>query len=93
MHFSSPEKRVWLVTDAYAIVISLQAPIYFRFVALISWFWVVMNHKRVYSQENAPNAFSQARTMRLVVLQALFCRALSRLSSGETWLNAYQQVR
>ena len=53
MHFSSPEKRIWLVTDAYAIVVSLQAPIYFRFLALVSWSWVVMNHKRVYSQENA----------------------------------------
>ena len=53
MHFSSPEKRIWLVTDAYAIVVSLQAPIYLRFLALVSWSWVVMNHKRVYSQENA----------------------------------------
>ena len=45
--FSSPEKCIRLVTNAYAIVISLQAPIY------ISWSWVVMNHKRVYSQENS----------------------------------------
>ena len=37
MHFSSPEKRIWLVTDAYAIVVSLQAPIYFRFLALVSF--------------------------------------------------------
>ena len=35
MQFCSPEKRIWLVTDAYAIVVSLQAPIYFRFLALI----------------------------------------------------------
>ena len=35
-HVSSPEKRIWLVTDAYAIVASLQAPIYFRFLALVS---------------------------------------------------------
>ena len=55
MHFSSPEKRIWLVTDAYATVVSLQAPIYFRSLALISWSWVVMNHKRVYSQENGLN--------------------------------------
>ena len=32
---------------------SLQAPMYFRFLALVSWSWVVMNRKRVYSQENA----------------------------------------
>ena len=40
MHFSSPEKRIWLVTDAYAIVTNPLS-------------MVVMNHKRVYSQENA----------------------------------------
>ena len=49
--------RFW-ITDAYAIVVSLQAPIYFRFLALISWSWVVMNHKRVYSQENARMHYS-----------------------------------
>ena len=59
MHFSSPEKRIWLVTDAYAIMVRLQAPIYFRFLALISWSWVVMNHKRVYSQESARMHFSR----------------------------------
>ena len=59
MHFASPEKRIWLVTDAYAIVVSLQAPIYFRFLALVSWSWVVMNHKRVYSQENVRMHFSK----------------------------------
>ena len=59
MQFSSPEKRTWLVTDAYAIVVSLQAPIYVRFLALVPWSWVVMNHKRVYSQEKARMHFSR----------------------------------
>ena len=46
MHFSSPEKRIWLVTDAYAIVVSLQAPIYFRFLALVSHrFLAIFNGK------------------------------------------------
>ena len=40
-------------------MVSLQAPIYFRFLALVSWSWVVMNHKRVYSQENARMHFSR----------------------------------
>ena len=57
--FPALKKRIWLVTDAYAIVVSLQAPIYFRFLALVSWSWVVMNHKRVYSQENARMHFAR----------------------------------
>ena len=53
MHFASPEKRIWLVTGDYAFVVSLPGTNLLSILALVSWSWVIMNHKRVYSQENA----------------------------------------
>ena len=68
MHFSSPEKRIWFVTGAYALWSVSRHQSAFDF-----WLRFVMIHERVRKTR------SQALIMHLVVLQALFCRALSRL--------------